>query len=813
MASKSLGTLTIDLIMETGGFIQGMDRAAREARSAQKDFIKLKQEISGHFSTIFNGIATGAGVAFTAVSFAIGAAVKSAIEYGDKIDEISSRTKVSVASLQELDFAAVMNGLTVEDLNVDKLTKAMSAAQEEGSKFAKLFSDMGVKFQEANGKLLPTKQVLMDIAQYFKDIDDPVGEAALSMEIFGKSGSTLLEFLNRGKDGIQQLIDKARDLGIVMSDDAVNASATFNDQMAILGMQLRATGGAIAEKLLPMVIQLSEDFADWMKTGDAANTILDTIDSTINVVTGTLAVFRGAWAALTGVIAQTINMLSGLVTMVVRAQGAVINFLGAVGRMDFKGMWSSISGGVKSQIENFNTTLKVGKDIWVEHGKAAITAGRQAYAAMKGNTAAAKEQKKAMDALSASGTKSGPAARLDPGGGGGGKKGGGGGKPKKEGPSDAEKELERLNDKYDSLIDSYKERIALMGKETEVAKQAYATQEGALKKLTSTQKENLLARARAVDLATQEQAIAKRLEGYKEKIALLGKEGEAAKVMWEITNGGLKDYTEAKKQELLLGAQELDQAEALQKIKDKERKKIESDIEFAKDYVTEIGHQTELLGKTADEQERLNLLRDLGTQGNTAYGQSALAALDQFQGARLQMERIVSLSDTFRESMGEAFSSMIDGSKSFKDAMKDALTQINAQIMKMVMDQLITKLFGGMGTAGIGGMAGKSGAGGWLTTLFTGLAGGGRATGGGVYGGSMYRVNERGPEMLSVNGKDFLMMGSGSGNVTPNHMLKGGNGFSQSNNFIIQGKMDRRTEMQIAGDVGRKATQAQRRNS
>ena len=52
----------------------------------------------------------------------------------------------------------------------------------------------------------------------------------------------------------------------------------------------------------------------------------------------------------------------------------------------------------------------------------------------------------------------------------------------------------------------------------------------------------------------------------------------------------------------------------------------------------------------------------------------------------------------------------------------------------------------------------------------------GKATGGNVFGGGMYKVNENGPEMLSVGGEDFLMMGNKSGSVTSNDALKGGKG-------------------------------------
>lgn len=46
-----------------------------------------------------------------------------------------------------------------------------------------------------------------------------------------------------------------------------------------------------------------------------------------------------------------------------------------------------------------------------------------------------------------------------------------------------------------------------------------------------------------------------------------------------------------------------------------------------------------------------------------------------------------------------------------------------------------------------------------------------RASGGPVLAGRSYLVNELGPELLTVGGRSYLMMGSQSGHVTPNHEL------------------------------------------
>ena len=56
----------------------------------------------------------------------------------------------------------------------------------------------------------------------------------------------------------------------------------------------------------------------------------------------------------------------------------------------------------------------------------------------------------------------------------------------------------------------------------------------------------------------------------------------------------------------------------------------------------------------------------------------------------------------------------------------------------------------------------------------------GRAHGGPVPAGGFFEVNERGPEMLSLGGRDFLMMGNQSGRVTSNDKLTATGGGSKS---------------------------------
>lgn len=91
--------------------------------------------------------------------------------------------------------------------------------------------------------------------------------------------------------------------------------------------------------------------------------------------------------------------------------------------------------------------------------------------------------------------------------------------------------------------------------------------------------------------------------------------------------------------------------------------------------------------------------------------------------------------------------------------------------------------------------------------------GGGRASGGMVDAGHLYRVNEDGPELLTVGGKSYLMMGRDSGNVTPNNTTTQNYAGSRTTNYItVQPTSTRRSADQIATAIARKQRIATMRN-
>lgn len=86
-----------------------------------------------------------------------------------------------------------------------------------------------------------------------------------------------------------------------------------------------------------------------------------------------------------------------------------------------------------------------------------------------------------------------------------------------------------------------------------------------------------------------------------------------------------------------------------------------------------------------------------------------------------------------------------------------------------------------------------------------------RAIGGPVGANGLYEVNEKGPELLSVAGRQYLMMGDHPGTVEP---AKGdaAQQMNQTINFYNSGPIDRRTQAQLAAVAFRGGQRAISRN-
>lgn len=330
----------------------------------------------------------------------------------------------------------------------------------------------------------------------------------------------------------------------------------------------------------------------------------------------------------------------------------------------------------------------------------------------------------------------------------------------------------------------------------------------------------------------------------------------AEKLLDDIQRGRLGKITQAQEAELLGIALQIDAAEALKKsieereeaekkaaqeiarIREEAFEASQRQIQAAAEEVARLidGNQAlreeiELIGKSAEEKGRLEQARianaiaakeeELASLQNANASQAEIQALQQQiallrerrdlvgqrgvaqeaedQAKRLQ-ESVKQLGLTFTS----AFEDAVVGGKGLRDVVKG----IEADLLRLGTRKLVTEPFLNFLSQAVGGAAGGGG-GGIFSSIFGSLFGGGRASGGPVSAGRIYEVNERGPELLNMGGRQFLMA-TQNGMVTPTSSAAPAATRQVVQHFHFSSPTDRRTQLQVGAEAQRGLQQASR---
>ena len=98
---------------------------------------------------------------------------------------------------------------------------------------------------------------------------DGVSKTALAIQLFGRGGAALIPVLNEGRRGVQDLLDTAHRLGVVLDTGTARAAHEFHETLGELeggveGLQIKLMRG-----LLPALEALADRMKDTPAQFDA----------------------------------------------------------------------------------------------------------------------------------------------------------------------------------------------------------------------------------------------------------------------------------------------------------------------------------------------------------------------------------------------------------------------------------------------------------------------------------------------------------------------------------------------------------------
>jgi hypothetical protein len=323
-----------DVTVTLGARDAGLQAAMNRAQGAAKNFM----------STFSNVAAPLAALGSLAGAFA---AVKSSLDMGGRLSDISSQTGIAVADLVVLEQAFKNNGLSAEQVgpSINRLQRAIVQAGQGGAGASDTFAKLGLSLSQLESQS-PSEQ-FKSVATAIQGIQSPAARTAAAMEIFGTSGGKMLT-LFADSNAFAKAATQVGGLAGVMDASATQFDA-ISDSLGAAALKGQQLSAGFTAALAPALegIAAALDQTDLTTLGQSLGTIAvaainltatlsDMIPAIIGV-TVAFAAFRSGMDAKVIAAVSRIGPVSAAAFAQMRISMASVNFasFGAAGRAAF----------------------------------------------------------------------------------------------------------------------------------------------------------------------------------------------------------------------------------------------------------------------------------------------------------------------------------------------------------------------------------------------------------------------------------------------------------------------------------------------
>lgn len=731
--------------------ITAVDQTRLAIDSAKRNLAGLSAQASS-LTALMGGLGLAVTTAFTGASLAGGLAVL------DQLDALQERTGISVEKLSSLRVAAQLSDTSLEALavGIKKLSTNMADALGGGKEAQAKFASLGIT-PEQLGRFKTADELLLVLADRFRTYEDGAKKNALATEFFGKRGEEMIGMLNRGSAGLKDMATEAQQLGVVFGGDLAKQASDFNDNLERIKLAAEGAKVGLLQEMLPALIRITNELIEGRKA-------------------------FGGWLAFASEMAFKRNPFDSWSDSAKKAGDNVALLQAQI---------KQIESGQRSVSETGGGAAFVGPS---GSNKSATNAIR--LEALKKSLAEELKRQQYFDKLGFDNVKA-EAARLE--------NAFNGGTEKTEAPTITKAGSARAPDHFadnfiNQLITEYANLSGTMSRTDEVTRKL----DTATEKFTATQRTTIIGLAEQID------AEKRRIESAKNIAELTASQLDAEERLQDAHYAALATLEEMARKESF----ELGLLNQLPRAIDRARfaRELDTKVRLAEAALVARGLQAGW-DEIRMHEERAKILRE-ASAAQSDFDKIQADSLDKernplrgmAEAAKDYLEELEKTGNAMKDTVTGVFKGMEDAAVDFfrtgKLSVSSFADSIVSDITRIIVKQKLIKPLAESIGGGFGGGFGGGGGGNFFTDFLGSLVG--RATGGPVSAGGMYRVNEVGPELLNVAGKQYLMMGNQGGSVTPNGGEgRAGNSVSITVNQSFAPGTNRATTLQAAADARR----------
>jgi len=319
MGSKTVADIAVGVEFDIGPLIVG----AAKAEAVIGKFTSGLSKFGGTMQTIGTK-ATQLGTKMSLATAAIGgvaggllAITKQGADVGDVISNAAKAAGMSTGYFQETAYALEqVADMSSEDVAtaMAKLNTVLGQAQQGSKSAIAAFAAIGVSQEDIASGAVTSQAAMEAMLSTLDKTKDPAIAAAIAADLLGKTGGRMGSMLAGAGTEVAGLKEEARKLGIVMSDEAVQAANDFNDKWESMGKQINGIKMQIASVLLPVLV----------------DSLLPAIQEKVIPAISNIITKVGEWIDWFGRLPQPVQDVATAIAVAFAAGGPVLLAIGAV---------------------------------------------------------------------------------------------------------------------------------------------------------------------------------------------------------------------------------------------------------------------------------------------------------------------------------------------------------------------------------------------------------------------------------------------------------------------------------------------------
>lgn len=243
----------------------------------------------GETLTSVAGTAAAWAAAFTAAAAACATAIyevaTETAETADNIDKMSQKLGLSREAYQEWEYVLSQSGVEIDSLasGMKTLANYVAGAIAGTEEAVAAFDAVGLSVEQLAE--MSTEDIFASVVTSMQSMEDNAERAALANDLLGRSGQSMAALFNSTSESTEALIERAHELGMVLSDDVIDSGVTLTDTMDTLERSFSAVGANVGAAFMPLITELADTIIGFVPTiNEFVSTLLPGITAGIDMM-------------------------------------------------------------------------------------------------------------------------------------------------------------------------------------------------------------------------------------------------------------------------------------------------------------------------------------------------------------------------------------------------------------------------------------------------------------------------------------------------------------------------------------------------